>query len=855
MEIRIRKRSLKIAGLVLALLFTPFSTIKASDNCWTIDLSSLDHNISSYIDSIVVEDTNEGHSLYINDIILDTKVGNTVTFNYYPNNYTIIHITVDSVHKQMSFEYSKTLTDLFVGEIVFTIGKDGEQNITIYPDNNNKELKFTKMATNNTDSYDFGKITYQLEGVSHYVIVSIAKETNIATLNIDGEISTRTLEGNGAIRKITYESKIPATALELEYLENGLTKYDFTTAQTHDEKGRLYTSEQINQALSGKDTYELKNTTTDEPIYISLTEKISHARRIGEDEDGNGIYVSVPGEEIQIVCQWDEAACASVREEYGTDGRLFAVYGEDTTYRSVENGNETERTVNVTTYQNWYWNDTDWQEASYYSNIPVKSTTIVDYQKKTATWGNYGSYQNYNQYEVQECDATSECSYKTRTQYRSKAMYKNYVSDWTTEPDYNHYEYELRNIYSKAIGSWSAWSTNTYSKNDTAYKNCLLTEDCKTNKVGINKYQLSYRTWGSWSEYTTDKCSASDTVKCKSITQARYYEYLWTDWSSYSSNVCVENAGTQCQQRTQYSYRYLQWSDWDTWTRTTQKVTTSDTTKIQYRYNVGYGVYESEKGYSTQGIAPYYTGTYNVRKNYVVDYYAKEAVKNVGVFDNMTKALIEEKTLQLTNSYVLWNALNSLSQGAYRPLISEVETEAIKNRTKYLITSYNQAMDAFENQNIFIPYIYIKRHWHKSTRTKNIPGYDNENSAITSTNNTTISGNQTLDLVAYTKPTRETKVIYYDYREPLANYGDDIPSNWIGYEYLIDEIKNSDLGNYKISVELSSSDLKVMKKWLDEGGYDKLGTCEMLREFSYIFKITNSELESFFRLGSGCSIE
>jgi len=78
-------------------------------------------------------------------------------------------------------------------------------------------------------------------------------------------------------------------------------------------------------------------------------------------------------------------------------------------------------------------------------------------------------------------------------------------------------------------------------------------------------------------------------------------------------------------------------------------------------------------------------------------------------------------------------------------------------------------------------------------------------------------------------------VIYYDYNKPLENYTKyTLPSNWAGYAALIEEIKNSDFADSKLTVTLTQKDLADMRLWISENP-NKIGTGEMIERFRYIF--------------------
>ena len=66
-------------------------------------------------------------------------------------------------------------------------------------------------------------------------------------------------------------------------------------------------------------------------------------------------------------------------------------------------------------------------------------------------------------------------------------------------------------------------------------------------------------------------------------------------------------------------------------------------------------------------------------------------------------------------------------------------------------------------------------------------------------------------------------------------------------------MKIEKVNDHQIRCTLTKADLEAMRRWIDDNP-DKLGTCSMIREFSYIFTGKNSEISSWLLNGTGCKV-
>ena len=318
---------------------------------------------------------------------------------------------------------------------------------------------------------------------------------------------------------------------------------------------------------------------------------------------------------------------------------------------------------------------------------------------------------------------------------------------------------------------------------------------------------------------------------------------------------------------TQYRYRMKQWLDWEGWYNTTTSITTTTNTEIKYRYKNGILSLDDEKGTSTViGEGTYWTGDVDDSKKGTK---TVDVVRLGGTYDKfpnvgqLTYDQVEDFQIEWTKQKLAAVTYNNYKEN------SNVAITDTSGKMWLLWEDYesklNEAvgrrgsLDDIQGQTIYAPYLYF---WGYRFVTSNqtLPVgnlsklVDYRQSVRIPSNDSGISSYM-LVLIESTEPaTRDTKVIYFDYNNPLSNYKDELPENWQGYEYLIDEIKQTNIKESIIRVEISRNDLFDMKQYLKEHAYDD-SDCDMLREFAHIFKTQNGDLSDFLKGTSGCRIE
>lgn len=479
-----------------------------------------------------------------------------------------------------------------------------------------------------------------------------------------------------------------------------------------------------------------------------------------------------------------------------------------------------------------------WSTNGCEASTNVKCESRKTYAKRTRSWGGYDSY-------------------TTDTAYLSNASYDYKTQTW--------YSSRTRSYTADSVGDWSSYTSYTYSTCENESEGVYVTKQCDSQT------QYHYRTLGeysAWSGYNVKygssewaNCSTSNLCKQEGATKYRTRNRTaWSQWTSYVYSSCSDvTSGTtlkQCDSKLKYRSASYVYGDWSSWIRTTSAKGVSGY-EYQYRYNNGAGSWDLEKGTSsTLGLGTYYTGNSRTSSTSkaVTRTYATKSNKTIGSLAEMTASQITSKTNEITDALMMSNAYTSIKSGDSLLLYQDVMD--YKNKTSELSSQAKEdALRYFEEKTIFIPYLYITSHWRAVSGQAEVSGYDNQTLTSVTTTQTTKEYSQGLNLLAYDIDlTKDTKIIYFDYRDPLINYKDELPENWQGYQELIRQLQNSDLTTYKIEIEMSKSDLLAMKEYLKTHNY-KSNNCEMLREFAYIFKTTDSELAKFLSTGKGCVIE
>ena len=217
----------------------------------------------------------------------------------------------------------------------------------------------------------------------------------------------------------------------------------------------------------------------------------------------------------------------------------------------------------------------DVEERTLYSSRRLETTSSTKSDKMdgwelydSATGnGDYGAWSDWSQNAVSNSD-TRAAETQTRYRYSDKETTTSSSSSkpgWTLEnTTYSWGDY----------GSWSQWSTDKATKSDSRdvqaetryrYRDKETTTSSYSSLSGWTQYNVtsSWGNWGNWSNWSTDSVSANDGRQVDTKTQYRYrdisYTTQYTSWGSWSgwqdSYVSSDNL-TDVETRTGYHYYY-----------------------------------------------------------------------------------------------------------------------------------------------------------------------------------------------------------------------------------------------------------------------------------------------------------
>lgn len=518
-------------------------------------------------------------------------------------------------------------------------------------------------------------------------------------------------------------------------------------------------------------------------------------------------------------------------------------------------------------YSDWYYgvnqsgSYTDQCEWKYYTNNYSCGYTYV--------------YSNYGPYEQSKYGYTDKCNSRTGNNSEcgvSSYTYSNYGSYRTSKYGYTsycnsrsgrnsecgsenksctrYYCATSRTCTKKVLGICTTYSYSNYkyaygSKPSPAY-NCsnssVTSSSCGTQNKSCTSYSCAQSKSPNYAKCTSYSCAKTRNTEYSSCymwncphTKTTLYRYRTKDygkWSKYEFTSCPtiysDSSEVECESQNGWVTHWATWSNWSSWISTSSKPGT-DTLSIQYKYKYD----ETKSGLQSVDIA---TKSSPIHYNNLAMLTYSEVVK---FQQDWASAESKSKAYDDTDTIIDTNGNNT----GYKSW-ADVQTKAN--------SKYNEKYTTIVNRIIYSPYLYYYG-WRFEKDNFNLPQGDTQkyvNSFETTcylSNGQLIESEEQLD--------RKTKVIYFDYHDPLTNYSE-IPENWKGYESLLNEIKNSDMSNYKIKVKISGDDLIAMKKWIKDNP-DKLndGSCEILRQFSYIFIDVNPELAEWLSSGDSCEIK
>ena len=454
------------------------------------------------------------------------------------------------------------------------------------------------------------------------------------------------------------------------------------------------------------------------------------------------------------------------------------------------------------------------------------------------------------------CGSTTTCNSCSYNYSTTCSRNVNYDCSYTT---YDGACYSTRN---KSCAT-SACGANTCTSATCGYNKCedssCGAKTCTTSACGNKSC--------TWYTCPTDKTPVYENNECtwytcpsekeavygnKSCTLYKCQKKTYSAWSSANvSCPYLSGADVECvSDGTYYRYASRVLGEWGSWYDVSSFTHSDGDTNYQYRYAEIDERIEEEKATGSVGSS---SGWWSGKKEFLGEQDVVHEIVQVGGiqgwanYSYYTEDLVIEFQDKYATSHAGESVFYSLSSNTdKRYVLWEDFESALKSSTAYI-----DRLDSIKNKELYQPYLYFYA-WRFISSSASVPIGSSSKSVIGEQIINYYSNGSLIE--SEEKENRDTKVIYFDYRDPLTHYKDELPENWQGYEYLVDEIKNSDLDTSKIKVKLSANDILAMKEYLENGGYDNVSDCEMIRQFSYIFVTTDSELQNWLNSGSGCKI-
>lgn len=236
--------------------------------------------------------------------------------------------------------------------------------------------------------------------------------------------------------------------------------------------------------------------------------------------------------------------------------------------------------------------------------------------RKSRTWSEWAD-------ELPE--GIDESKYEVETQL----LYRTAEKETTTSSSKTMAGWELYDSSTRNNGytAWSSWEASKPSQAEgrevdskTQYRYRILetTTSTSSSKSGWELYDqdTSWGSYGSWSDWSKDAVSQSDSRQVEEKTQYSYRDKKYTtaststldgwklydqktssgdygSWSSWSTTSVTSSSTRQVETKEQYSYRtvssyaaYTDWSSWSGWSTTA--VSASDTMEVETKKQYGY---------------------------------------------------------------------------------------------------------------------------------------------------------------------------------------------------------------------------------------------------------------------------
>ncbi len=215
------------------------------------------------------------------------------------------------------------------------------------------------------------------------------------------------------------------------------------------------------------------------------------------------------------------------------------------------------------------------EEQTLYSSRNLETTTTIG-QNEMPGWELYNSVEGTGEFGAWSDWATGEVVGSENREVETQPFYRYRDKETTTNSNSSLAGWELSDTtYSWSdYGSWSDWSTNSVSSSDSrkvetktqySYRDIQTTTSSSSSLSGWTHYDTT-KSYGSWSGWTTSSISASSTLEVDTKKEYQYTRYLMAHYctgnvSGAQYMTCPSNNSSNATFNANCVYHSLGWYD------------------------------------------------------------------------------------------------------------------------------------------------------------------------------------------------------------------------------------------------------------------------------------------------------
>ena len=859
------KKIIIAATILVMFLLSRSETSAEEGKVYILDLKSIsDDFLSNTIKSLsIVEGSNE-YQLYFNG----SNVGNSyvnnglLKYTFIQNGVTYqVECQINTLQVRVSCRVNNDIGNTMLISLETVNGID---TVYVYPRLAGNEDAIILEGTHEGGFTVFDEAVIFSGQNNQKISFLLDRESNMFYINFNGVTYPVECSSSKQQQIVFLETLVPEGTLSTLNLQH----YDFAQAQT------VHYSDDVVDGLARTIPIVLESKKTGLTYPTTLAEYISYWERIGDEEYNmdQGYYLTQ-----QVICQFGDEGFELIRNY---DEKTYSVYGNSFQYQVPEYYTKVEvvKDYDNPIWSNWMslqdYNDstdeklqteskemkrygivTEWSNYKY-SDKPIDDNSLTKveeqysyrtadysawsdyiyeeedaracasdqycqydskllYSKSTASWSAYSTYKYTSaSSEYQACLNDTNCRTSSKTAYALvngslTGKYSSYTDTCTNSEDYRcltYYKYTCKYLLSKtvysdisyAVGSSGPCSGNAIvSKKETGYRKAYVSfnepssyplNTCKSNP-GYSKcfsqvmYALSYRSWSDYSKYTDTVCTANETTRCRSHRLYALRTAQWTSYSDWKNSLPTGHDFLDYKTRWRYQTRSIK--------------------EYGYGETVPSGAiflnYETCYRYLEPSPKSIYTDM--VRSGW----------QTLGEYQHLTANEINE----LANIIAINKEKVEIIERNRDELSKDEFNRMVANFNFGSSSYYNSAKNSFLNSVIFAPDIYVAQHYRAVYQLMPVDVYNA--SLIMHSGDESYEEHQFTGILDEMEQqySDNSKVVFIDKYDPFANY-EQLPSNWIGEESLINRIRTINSQDADVVIRLSKQDIDEIRENINE---------------------------------------